>query len=208
MHGRHRQSRQPEHPGRPASGCRSTRCSAARSATCTPSTASRSPPRAASTGASTSSRCSPTARTSSNDDRNYNQYAGTLRGSYDLLPGVKPFVEVGADTRVHDLQIDRSGDQRNSDGMVVRGGTTFEFSRKLTGEISVGYITRRYKDPTPATSISGFVFDASLIWSATRADHADADRQVDRRRDHRARRLRRAAARLRPSRSTTPSGAG
>ena len=36
--------------------------------------------------------------TASNDDRNYNQYSGTLRGGYELTPGVKPFVEVGADT--------------------------------------------------------------------------------------------------------------
>ena len=41
--------------------------------------------------------------TASNEDRQYNQYGGALRGSYELTPGVKPFVEVGADTRVHDL---------------------------------------------------------------------------------------------------------
>ena len=32
--------------------------------------------------------------TASNDDRNYNQYGGTLRAAYELTPGVKPFVEV------------------------------------------------------------------------------------------------------------------
>jgi hypothetical protein len=102
----------------------------------------------------------------SNRDRDYNQYSGGLRGSYTLLPGVKPFVEISADTRVHDLQFDRNKTQRDSDGMVLRGGTTFEFSRKLTGEISVGQLTRRYKDPT-LPDISGLAFDSSLLWSAT-----------------------------------------
>ena len=31
--------------------------------------------------------------TASNDDRNYNQYGGMLRGGYELSPGVTPFVE-------------------------------------------------------------------------------------------------------------------
>ena len=103
---------------------------------------------------------------SSNDDRDYNQFAGTLRGSYDLLPGVKPFVEVGVDTRVHDLEYDRNNIRRDSDGMTVRAGTTFEFSRKLTGEISAGYLGRSYKDPS-LQNISGLAFDSTLIWSAT-----------------------------------------
>jgi hypothetical protein len=104
--------------------------------------------------------------TGSNEDRQYNQYSGGLRGSYTLLPGVKPFVEISADTRVHDLQFDRNGTQRDSDGFVLRGGTTLEFSRKLTGEVSIGQLTRSYKDPT-LPDISGLVFDTSLLWSAT-----------------------------------------
>jgi hypothetical protein len=34
--------------------------------------------------------------TSSNDDRNFNQYGGVGRASYELTPGVKPFIEVEA----------------------------------------------------------------------------------------------------------------
>ena len=36
----------------------------------------------------------------SNDDRNFNQFGGIGRVSYDLMPGVKPFVEVEGDSRV------------------------------------------------------------------------------------------------------------
>ena len=63
--------------------------------------------------------------TSSNKDRNYNQYGVTLRGGYELMPGVTPFVEVGADTRKHDLATDAFGYQRNSKGFVGNVGTTF-----------------------------------------------------------------------------------
>jgi hypothetical protein len=101
-----------------------------------------------------------------NDDRQYNQFSGTLRGSYELLPGVKPFVEVVIDTRVHDQEKDRYDLMRDSDGVVARAGTTFELSRKLTGELSVGYLDRKYKDPT-LPGIDAPIFDASLLWSAT-----------------------------------------
>jgi hypothetical protein len=104
--------------------------------------------------------------TASNDDRNFNQYAGAMRGSYELTPGVRPFVEAGIDTRVHDLAVDRSGTQRDSNGVTVRVGTTFEFSRKLTGEVSAGYLTRTYQDPT-LPDLAGAIFDASLIWTAS-----------------------------------------
>lgn len=104
--------------------------------------------------------------TASNDDRDYNQYAGLLRGSYEVTPGVKPFVEAGVDTRVHDLPIDRTGMQRDSDGVLARAGTTFELTRKLTGEISAGYMNRHYRDPA-LPDLGGAIFDASLLWTAS-----------------------------------------
>ena len=104
--------------------------------------------------------------TSGNADRNFDQYGGSLRGSYELKPGLKPFIEIGADTRIHDLTFDRNGEQRDSDGVNAKIGTTFEFTRKLTGEIAVGYLTRDYKDPG-LTGIGGLTTDASLIFAAT-----------------------------------------
>ncbi len=83
---------------------------------------------------------------STNDDRNFSQYGGVGRVSYDLRPGLKPFVEVQGDSRVHDLRLDRNGFARDSNGGYVKGGTSFEFSRLLTGEIGVGYAARDYAD--------------------------------------------------------------
>ena len=102
--------------------------------------------------------------TASNDDRNYNQYGTTLRGGYELTPGVTPFVEASADTRKHDLNMDLSGYQRNSNGWTGKVGTTFELSRLLTGEIAVGYTRRNYEDPR-LEPLKGLIGNASLLWT-------------------------------------------
>jgi hypothetical protein len=103
---------------------------------------------------------------SSNDDRNFNQYGGLGRVSYDLMPGVKPFGEIEGDSRVHDVRFDRSGFQRDSSGGYARAGTSFEFSRLLTGEISLGYAARNYVDPR-LNRLQGLLVASSLTWTAT-----------------------------------------
>ena len=102
----------------------------------------------------------------SNDDRNFNQFGGVGRVSYDLLPGLKPFVEGEGDSRVHDLRLDRSGYARNSSGGYAKAGTSFEFTRLLTGEIAVGYAARDYVDPRLDT-LQGLLVSSSLTWTAT-----------------------------------------
>jgi hypothetical protein len=104
--------------------------------------------------------------TASNDDRNFDQYAGTLRGAYELSPGLTPFVEVGADTRVHDLNSDFSGYQRNSNGLIAQVGAKFELTRLVTGEAALGYTQRVYEDPRLA-NIDGLIANASLLWTAS-----------------------------------------
>jgi hypothetical protein len=101
-----------------------------------------------------------------NDDRNFNQYGGIARVSYDLLPGVRPFGEVEADTRVHDTRFDRNGFRRDSSGGYAKAGTSFEFTRLLTGEASIGYAARSYADPR-LNQLTGLLTTASLVWSAT-----------------------------------------
>ncbi len=103
--------------------------------------------------------------TASNDDRNFNQYGVRLRGGYELSPGLTPFVEAGADTRKHDLDTDLSGYKRNSNGVTGKVGATFELSRLLTGEVSLGYTRRDYEDAR-LEQLSGLIGDASLVWTA------------------------------------------
>ena len=102
----------------------------------------------------------------SNDDRNFNTYGGIGRVSYDLMPGLKPFGEIQGDIRVHELQVDRAGYARNSNGGFVKAGTSFEFSRLLTGEAAIGWAARTYEDPR-LLPLQGLLTSASLVWSAT-----------------------------------------
>lgn len=101
-----------------------------------------------------------------NTDRDFNQYGGVGRFSYDLKPGLKPFVEIQGDTRVHDQPADRNGYFRDSNGGYAKVGSSFEFSRILIGEISVGYSARNYTDPR-LSQLAGFLTTGSLIWNAS-----------------------------------------
>jgi hypothetical protein len=101
-----------------------------------------------------------------NTDRNYQQYGGVGRASYDLLPGLRPFVEITADTRKRDTPVDRSGFNRDSTGGTARVGSTFEFTRLITGEASIGYGKRLYQD-TRLNDLNGLLTSASLTWTVT-----------------------------------------
>jgi hypothetical protein len=105
-------------------------------------------------------------KTFSNEDRNYNQFGAIARASYELSPGLKPFVETAVDTRIRDLAFDRYGLQRDSRAVVARVGTAFEFSRAWVGELSVGYTVRTYKDAS-LPDLRGLLVDGSLVWAAS-----------------------------------------
>ena len=143
--GGHRQSRQPEHPGRPCqiSDLYDARRHLRRRPEFQPPAGFRRRHRRP-------HRLSDSALTdgtsTTNDDRNFNQFGGVGRVSYDLLPGLKPFAEVEGDSRVHDVTLDRIGYARDSNGGYAKAGTSFEFTRLLTGEIAVGYAERNYAD--------------------------------------------------------------
>jgi hypothetical protein len=102
----------------------------------------------------------------SNDDRNFDQYAGILRVGYEIDPGFKPFVEVEADERIHDEEFDRNGLQRDSVGSTVKVGSAVNLFGSLSGEMAIGYVERDYQDPT-LPNISGVIGDGALIWQAT-----------------------------------------
>jgi hypothetical protein len=104
--------------------------------------------------------------TASNEDRAFYAYGLELRGSYEMTPGIKPFVSVTGDKRTYDLERDSFGISRDSTALTPRLGTSFELTRLLTGEASIGYVQRNYEDPK-LQNLTGVIADASLIWSAT-----------------------------------------
>lgn len=97
---------------------------------------------------------------------NYNAYGLRGRVGYEFTPGVKPFVEVGADVRKRDEPIDSSGFDRDSSGFLARVGSTFEITRTLTGEASAGYARRVYND-NRLPILAGPTLDGKLVWAAT-----------------------------------------
>jgi hypothetical protein len=96
----------------------------------------------------------------------YNDYGLKFRAAYRITEALSPFVEFGADTRRYDNGTDALGYLRDSDGVTGKAGVTLTFSQLLTGEASVGYGERTYRDPRLAAAGTPLI-DASLIWSVT-----------------------------------------
>ena len=105
---------------------------------------------------------------------------------------------------MHDVRLDRSGYARNSTGGYVKGGTSFEFSRLLTGEIGVGYAARDYVDPR-LNRLEGLLVSSLADLDRDAADDGKILFRHRDLRDHAARHLGRADAHLhRRSRSRFP----
>ena len=96
--------------------------------------------------------------------RNYDDYALRLRAAYEPTPAFQPFVQATIDSRVHDVAKDPLGYARDSHGQSLALGATFEMSRILAGEASVGYGSRTYDDRRLATLQTGLL-DAAVLWS-------------------------------------------
>ncbi len=105
--------------------------------------------------------------TSSNHDRDLDQYGGQLRGSYELWPGVKPFVEIGADTRKHDLQFDRNGFYRDSNAITPKIGNYLLTSPRSSPARSRSAIRTGATRIRACRQLRGVVYDASLKYEAT-----------------------------------------
>ena len=102
----------------------------------------------------------------SNSDQNLNQYAAVARVGYEIDPGLKPFVEVQEDERVHDEKLDFNGQLRDSVGTSAKLGATLDLFSTLTGEIAFGYLHRSYQDPN-LPDINGPTLDGSLTWKVS-----------------------------------------
>ena len=95
---------------------------------------------------------------------NYNDYGVVARASYELTPGIIPFVETAFDARVRDSDVDLSGYRRDSRGILGRVGSSFEFFGHFTGTFSAGYADRHYDDPR-LPNLNGPTVDGALIYA-------------------------------------------
>lgn len=99
------------------------------------------------------------------DWRAFDQYGGMVRLAYEVDPGLKPFVEIAANTRIHDSPVDIYGENRNSDGSSAKFGASVNFAGSLIGELAAGYMQRDYV--APLSNVGGATLDGSLLWLAT-----------------------------------------
>ncbi|MEE4235926.1 MAG: outer membrane beta-barrel protein [Anderseniella sp.] len=101
-----------------------------------------------------------------NDDRDYVAPAVGLRVGYQMSEAVQPFVEVTYSPRLHDQNVDRNGLRRDSQGVVIRSGITFNDGSIWSGEVAARYEFRDYEDAT-LRSQSALGMDANVSWAPT-----------------------------------------
>jgi hypothetical protein len=105
--------------------------------------------------------------TLSQRDRNSTLYAVALRAGYEISPAITPFVEAEIGRNIYDMEFDSAGYARSSDQFGARGGLALDFSEKLSGEISAGWLHEKFDDPR-LKAISGPALGADLSWSPVR----------------------------------------
>ncbi len=103
----------------------------------------------------------------SQDDRNNYLILATARLAYEMSPTFSPFFQVSAGGRIHDVEIDRNGNRRNSRVIEVQTGTTIDLGEKLNGSIGLGYRAEIFDDPTLDTLQSPLI-SATINWSPER----------------------------------------
>ena len=101
-----------------------------------------------------------------NEDRDYVAPSIGLRVGYQMSEAVQPFVEVTWSPRLHNVSVDRNGLNRDSQGVVIRPGITFNDGSIWSGEVAARYEYRDYED-TLLASQSALGMDANVSWNPT-----------------------------------------
>lgn len=100
-------------------------------------------------------------------DRNNNEYRVTARVGYEISPALTPFVEGAYAIRDLDQELDRNGNDRDSDIFDIRGGVEIDLGEKLTGEIAIGYVNESFDDPA-LESLDAFTINGQINYSPQR----------------------------------------
>lgn len=100
-----------------------------------------------------------------NKDRNYSEYQGYGKASYDFSPGYTGFLRASYDTRQFVQPLDRTGVHRSSNGYKVDGGVDLQLSHLISGEVYLGYLNQDFS--APLKSVSGLDYAVRLDWLAT-----------------------------------------
>lgn len=105
--------------------------------------------------------------TQNNDDRDRDVYAGYARLGYEASPGYELFLLGLYAITNYDSSLDDNGFNRDSHGYQLEGGARFEITNVISGEASVGYLSRDYFD-NRLPGISGISTEMRANWFVTR----------------------------------------
>jgi hypothetical protein len=110
-----------------------------------------------------------------NDIRDRDQYQYRLRVGYEFIPNYEAFVEGTYNWRVYDQDNTFPGlafaptvrdRNRDSEGYSAVVGTAVNFSGKLRGDVSAGWMSQDYDSPV-LEDIDAMKYGASLTWNIT-----------------------------------------
>ena len=104
---------------------------------------------------------------SSGSDDDYTVPEVSLRISKQSGSVLRPYVELGADMRIHDRKRDDVGLERDSKGAYVEAGIGFSPSAIWSGYLGVRAVVRDYEDPS-LQSVLGAGLVGELTWRPTR----------------------------------------
>lgn len=99
----------------------------------------------------------------SNTSRNLDITTITLRGTYDITPQFSPFAEVAFNRRNYQVPVDLFGLRQGSEGLTPRGGLAFNLGPALNGEVALGYLLQRQREPT-IPNVEGLTVDGALAY--------------------------------------------
>ena len=102
-----------------------------------------------------------------NADREYVEPSASIRLGWRNSAALTPYVEVAYTPRIHKQRIDRNGLRRDSDGITVLAGATFNFSPLWAGDAALVYEYRNFDDPS-LRSINAVGLNANINWRPDR----------------------------------------
>ena len=100
------------------------------------------------------------------DDRDRNTYETSLKAAYEIQPGYQAFIRGTYNVRDFDDEVDRSGLDRDSNGIDVVAGMEVDFGGLVFGDFFAGYKRQEFQDSALST-IDGVSAGASIDWSVT-----------------------------------------
>ncbi len=104
---------------------------------------------------------------SAGSDDDYTVPKASLRISKQSGSILRPYLELGADMRIHDRKQDDAGVKRDSKGAYLEAGIGFSSSAIWSGYLGVRAVVRDYEDPS-LKSIFGAGVVGELTWRPTR----------------------------------------